>query len=356
MRLNPHSGPAQAIAIPDNVTKVKSHLRPDPILAAVAEPSYLKFDRGRIVAYRDCGLSFREIGSRVGRNQTVMGICDHWMQKGTTDRRGRSHPPQCTTSLSSRTIRRHLQQSGLSARRPLLGLPLTQNHRRLRRQWCDEEGCGWQNGVKLFLLMSHASVCNITMFTTIFKSPTGWRGWFVAGLLHLRMRVRPRPKSVYFYDAENRQQLCRMIIWHVKDPWSFCLAWVFSAKLNPSKDSHRQFPPSLEETGLQNYLWRLPPGQPVGVNVHCTLHPIREQPLSSQPSQKTLKTLHQDEEHKPRLPDSIARPITNMPLSRMKNTTFVKPSIIDFHDMGLRTVLTVRTPKVQRLFNGELLM
>ncbi|GFW37392.1 transposable element Tcb1 transposase [Trichonephila clavipes] len=130
-----------------------------------------EFDRGRIVAYRDCGLSFRKIGSCVGRNQTtVMRICDRWMQEGTTDRRGRSHPPQCTTSrmdrqivrmavtdrpvtsrtvaqhiesvthhsVSARTIRRRLQQSGLSARRPLLGLPLTQNHRRLRRQWCDQ--------------------------------------------------------------------------------------------------------------------------------------------------------------------------------------------------------------------------
>ncbi|GFX35384.1 transposable element Tcb1 transposase [Trichonephila clavipes] len=110
---------------------------------------------------------FREIGSRVGRNQTTeMRICDRWMQQGTTDRRGRSHPPQCTTSredrqivrkavkdrsvtsraiaqhiesvthhlVSARTIRRRLQQSGLSARRPLLGLPLTQNHRRLRCQ------------------------------------------------------------------------------------------------------------------------------------------------------------------------------------------------------------------------------
>ncbi|GFW96120.1 transposable element Tcb1 transposase [Trichonephila clavipes] len=76
-----------------------------------------EFDRGRIVAYRDCGSSFREIGSRVGRNQTtVMRICDRWMQDGTT------------TDV----------QSGLSARRPLLSLPLTQNHRRLRRQWCDE--------------------------------------------------------------------------------------------------------------------------------------------------------------------------------------------------------------------------
>ncbi|GFV76986.1 transposable element Tcb1 transposase [Trichonephila clavipes] len=48
-----------------------------------------EFDRGRIVAYRDCGLSFREIGSRVERNQTsAMRICDRWMQEGTTDRRG----------------------------------------------------------------------------------------------------------------------------------------------------------------------------------------------------------------------------------------------------------------------------
>ncbi|GFY36918.1 transposable element Tcb1 transposase [Trichonephila clavipes] len=113
---------------------------------------------------RYCGLSLREIGSHVGRNQTTaMRICDRWMQVSTTDRRGRSHPPQCTTSredrqivrmavtdrsvtsrtvthhsVSARTIRRRLQQSGLSARHPLLGLSLTQNHRRLRRQKCDE--------------------------------------------------------------------------------------------------------------------------------------------------------------------------------------------------------------------------
>ncbi|GFW62276.1 transposable element Tcb1 transposase [Trichonephila clavipes] len=86
---------------------------------------YPEFNRGRIVAYRDCGLSFGEIGSRVGRNQsTVMRICDFCMQDGTTDQRSRSHPPPCTTSREDR--------------RPFLGLPLTQDHRRLRRQWCDE--------------------------------------------------------------------------------------------------------------------------------------------------------------------------------------------------------------------------
>ncbi|GFV85221.1 transposable element Tcb1 transposase [Trichonephila clavipes] len=40
--------------------------------------------------------------------------------------------------VSARTIRRRLQKSGMSARRPLLHLPLTGNHRRLLRKWCDE--------------------------------------------------------------------------------------------------------------------------------------------------------------------------------------------------------------------------
>ncbi|GFT41418.1 transposable element Tcb1 transposase [Trichonephila clavipes] len=64
-----------------------------------------EFDRGRIVAYRDCGSSFRKIGSRVGRNQTtIMRICERWMQEGMTVRRGRSHPPQKTTSREDRQI------------------------------------------------------------------------------------------------------------------------------------------------------------------------------------------------------------------------------------------------------------
>ncbi|GFU63437.1 transposable element Tcb1 transposase [Trichonephila clavipes] len=47
----------------------------------------------------------KQIGSRVGRNQTtLMRICDRWMQEGATDRRGRSHLPQCTTSREDRQI------------------------------------------------------------------------------------------------------------------------------------------------------------------------------------------------------------------------------------------------------------
>ncbi|GFY11558.1 transposable element Tcb1 transposase [Trichonephila clavipes] len=154
-----------------------------------------EFDRGRIMAYRDCGLSFREIGSRVGRNQaTVMQTCDRWMQEGTTYRRGRSHPPQCTTSredweivrmaltdrsvtsrtiaqhiesvthhsMSSRTIRRRLQQSGLSVRRPLLGIPLAQNHRRLRHQRCGERRM-WAAEWNEVVYTDKSSVCTTTM-------------------------------------------------------------------------------------------------------------------------------------------------------------------------------------------------
>ncbi|GFX30493.1 transposable element Tcb1 transposase [Trichonephila clavipes] len=118
-----------------------------------------EFDRGRIVVYRDCGLSFREIGSRVERNQTtVMRICDRWLQEGTTDRRCRSYPHQCTTSLSARTIQRRLQQSGLFTRRPLLGLPLTQNHRRLRRQWCDERKM-WAAELNEIVFTDESCIC-----------------------------------------------------------------------------------------------------------------------------------------------------------------------------------------------------
>ncbi|GFT85811.1 transposable element Tcb1 transposase [Trichonephila clavipes] len=97
-----------------------------------------EFDRGRIVAYQECRLSFREICSRVRQNQATL------MRISVTDRSVTSriiaHHIQSVTphSVTAHTIRRHLQQSGLSARRPLLGLPLTQNLRRLRRQWCDE--------------------------------------------------------------------------------------------------------------------------------------------------------------------------------------------------------------------------
>ncbi|GFT68792.1 transposable element Tcb1 transposase [Trichonephila clavipes] len=65
------------------------------------------------------------------------------MDRSVTSRTVAQHIESVTHhSVSARTIRRNLQQSGLSARRPLLGLPLTQSLRRLRRQCCDYEAFG----------------------------------------------------------------------------------------------------------------------------------------------------------------------------------------------------------------------
>ncbi|GFX17399.1 uncharacterized protein TNCV_1494131 [Trichonephila clavipes] len=63
----------------------------------------------------------------------------------------------CISGVSAHTIRCRLQQSGLSAKRRLLGLPLTQNHRRLRHQWCDERrtwALEWNEVVLKLLLTS----------------------------------------------------------------------------------------------------------------------------------------------------------------------------------------------------------
>ncbi|GFX46886.1 transposable element Tcb1 transposase [Trichonephila clavipes] len=66
-----------------------------------------------------------------------MAVTDH----SVTSRTIAQHIESVTHhSVSAHTIRRRLQQSGLYAtRRPLLSLPLTQNHRRRRRQWSDEK-------------------------------------------------------------------------------------------------------------------------------------------------------------------------------------------------------------------------
>ncbi|GFU45521.1 transposable element Tcb1 transposase [Trichonephila clavipes] len=125
-----------------------------------------------------------------GTQTTVMRVCDRWMQAGTTDRRGRSHPPQCTTSredrqtvrmavmdlsvtsrtvaqhivsvkhhsASARTIRPRLQECGLSTRFQFLGLLLTQNHRRLRHQWCDERRM-WVEEWKEVVFTDESRIC-----------------------------------------------------------------------------------------------------------------------------------------------------------------------------------------------------
>ncbi|GFU99125.1 transposable element Tcb1 transposase [Trichonephila clavipes] len=73
--------------------------------------------------------------SREDRQIVSMTVTDRSVTSRTIAQHIESVTPH---SVSAPTIRRRLQQSGLSARRPFLSLPLTQNHRRLHRQWCDE--------------------------------------------------------------------------------------------------------------------------------------------------------------------------------------------------------------------------
>ncbi|GFV52555.1 transposable element Tcb1 transposase [Trichonephila clavipes] len=63
-----------------------------------------------------------------------MWICDRWMQEGTMDRPGQSHPPQCTTSLEDRQIVQwSIRKTSIAW--STLGAEL---QRRLCCQWCDE--------------------------------------------------------------------------------------------------------------------------------------------------------------------------------------------------------------------------
>ncbi|GFX82705.1 transposable element Tcb1 transposase [Trichonephila clavipes] len=78
------------------------------------------FDKGQIVAYRNCGLSYHCIAARFVRD--LMTVSRIWNRQ----------------KVSARTVRRRLQQHGLSAWRPWLRLPLTLHYRKDRLQWCEQ--------------------------------------------------------------------------------------------------------------------------------------------------------------------------------------------------------------------------
>ncbi|GFW85380.1 HTH_Tnp_Tc3_2 domain-containing protein [Trichonephila clavipes] len=105
------------------------------------------FDKCRIVVYRNCRLSYRSIAARVGRDPlTVSRIWNRWVQDGNTKLRAGSQRSPIASSqkdkhvtlmalmdravtsralsqelgsfaqqVSTRTVRRRLQQHGLSA-------------------------------------------------------------------------------------------------------------------------------------------------------------------------------------------------------------------------------------------------
>ncbi|GFV40192.1 transposable element Tcb1 transposase [Trichonephila clavipes] len=125
-------------------------------------------------------------------------------------------------SVSARTIRRRLQHSGQSARRPLLGLPLAQNRRRPADNCAMKEGRGLQNGMKLSLLTSHASVCNITMVgfksgDTVERSPQ-WSCTGCYGMGSIFQQDNARPHVAHIVQRFFVNQQIELLLWPVRFP------------------------------------------------------------------------------------------------------------------------------------------
>ncbi|GFW73830.1 HTH_Tnp_Tc3_2 domain-containing protein [Trichonephila clavipes] len=59
----------------------------------------------RIVAYRDCGLSYRSIAARIGRDpMTVSRIWNRWVQDDNTESRAVSQRSSITSSREDRHV------------------------------------------------------------------------------------------------------------------------------------------------------------------------------------------------------------------------------------------------------------
>ncbi|GFV41738.1 HTH_Tnp_Tc3_2 domain-containing protein [Trichonephila clavipes] len=65
------------------------------------------FDKGQIVAYRECGLSQRSIAASVGRDPMVVSrTWNRWVQNGNTERRTGSQRPFIPSSREERHVTR----------------------------------------------------------------------------------------------------------------------------------------------------------------------------------------------------------------------------------------------------------
>ncbi|GFT83135.1 uncharacterized protein TNCV_629581 [Trichonephila clavipes] len=102
------------------------------------------------------------------------------MQKGTTIRSGRSHPPQCTTSREDRQCLRvpfDVVNSRVVCLHNVhcLVYPCRRTTDVSTANGAMKEGCGQQNRMKLSLLTSHTPVCS-TIMDEFESGDTGERG------------------------------------------------------------------------------------------------------------------------------------------------------------------------------------
>ncbi|GFV29061.1 transposable element Tcb1 transposase [Trichonephila clavipes] len=120
------------------------------------------------------------------------------MDHSVTSRTVAEHIESITQhSVFASTIRRRLQQSGLFARCPLLGLQLTQNKSRLCHKWCDERRV-WEAEWNEVDFSNESRICLQLHDGRIWSLETPWREdaeqlryapphWSGTGRLALRM-------------------------------------------------------------------------------------------------------------------------------------------------------------------------
>ncbi|GFV64318.1 uncharacterized protein TNCV_2502361 [Trichonephila clavipes] len=124
-----------------------------------------EFERGLIVRMKTEGWSTRRVTGQVDRSECAVRNCwEQWTREGTRVRKIWSGATRKTTRREDRrivrqalvdptvtrstiranvgvaivpqTISRHLAEANLKSKRPFRALPLTQEHRQLRLQWC----------------------------------------------------------------------------------------------------------------------------------------------------------------------------------------------------------------------------
>ncbi|GFW30926.1 transposable element Tc1 transposase [Trichonephila clavipes] len=124
-----------------------------------------EFERGQIIEIKTADWSTRRDAGQVDRSECAVGNCwEQWTREGTYARKTGSGVTRKTTRREDRrivrqalvdptvtrstlradvgvaivpqTISRHLAEANLKSKRPFRALPLTQEHRQLRLQWC----------------------------------------------------------------------------------------------------------------------------------------------------------------------------------------------------------------------------
>ncbi|GBO08348.1 hypothetical protein AVEN_229904-1 [Araneus ventricosus] len=131
-----------------------------------------EFEQDHVVGLREGGFSFCDIAEILGRNVFTVYDCWHkWSREGTVSRRPGSRWARVTTerkdrcarrmsvthriasaveiraavgtTVTQRNVKNRLHQAQLRARRPVTCIPLTPNHCRLRREWCQARAHWW---------------------------------------------------------------------------------------------------------------------------------------------------------------------------------------------------------------------